>query len=431
MKQLPSIVAVGLMTGALLVVPVSAFATPVPLELVSKTDTVMGAGSSLDASISPDGRYVAFSSYAANLVPGDGNDAYDAFVKDRQTGTIVRASLAADGGQGDQAADQPVISANGRYVAFYSNSVNLVPGDTNGTRDIFIKDLVTGAISRASTAADGTEGDSYSYDPVISADGRKVAFVSNAGNLVPDDTNGQTDVFVKDLDTGAISRMSTASDGAQAADRSHTPSISADGRYVAFVSYAPNLVAGDTNVRTDVFVKDRQTGEVALVSGQADGTMADQDSTEPSISADGHHIAFTTSARLTAADTNDVPDVFVRDLETGTVALLSSTPSGASADRGSGAAALSADGHYAAFRSAATNLVPGDTNDQDDVFRKDLLTGEVVLVSDADDGTQADGGSASPMITADGGIVAFGSSSTDLVPGDHNGFSDIFVRTLT
>ena len=218
-----------------------------------------------DASISADGRFVAFDSAASNLVPGDTNGHEDVFVHDRQTGQTTRVSVASDGTQGNDLSDYPSISGDRRFVAFESFASNLVPGDTNGYEDVFVHDRQTGQTSRVSVASDGTQGNSTSEDPSIGGDGRFVAFESHASNLVPGDSNGSLDIFVHDRQTGLTTRVSVASDGTQSDSYSRDPSISADGRFVAFQSQATNLVAGDTNDVTDVFVHDR----VAVVTSFA------------------------------------------------------------------------------------------------------------------------------------------------------------------
>jgi Tol biopolymer transport system component len=263
-------------------------------------------------SISADGRYVAFHSDASNLVPGDTNGTWDIFVHDRLTGQTTRVSVASDGTQGNNGSGDPSISADGRYVAFTSEASNLVPGDTNGTWDIFVHDRVTGQTTRVSVASDGSEGYGSSFSSSISADGRYVAFSSWASNLVPGDTNGWADVFVHDRVTGQTTRVSVASDGTEGNHVSLLPSISADGRYVAFSSWASNLVPGDTNEVQDIFVHDRLTGQTSRVSVASGGTEGNGASEFPSISADGRYVAFYSAAsNLVPGDTNGTWDIFV------------------------------------------------------------------------------------------------------------------------
>ncbi|MBU4457101.1 MAG: hypothetical protein KKA65_06395, partial [Nanoarchaeota archaeon] len=243
--------------------------------------------SSWGVSISADGRYVAFKSNASNLVSGDTNDANDVFVHDRQSGQTTRVSVASDGAQGNYHSGSPSISADGRYVAFESYSNNLVSGDTNDAIDVFVHDRQSGQTRRVSLASDGAQGNYHSGSPSISADGRYVAFGSYSNNLVSGDTNDANDVFVHDRQSGQTRRVSLASDGTQGSGDSSSPSISADGRYVAFYSDASNLVSGDTNGYWDVFVHDRQSGQTARVSVASDGAQGNGVSLYPSISADG------------------------------------------------------------------------------------------------------------------------------------------------
>ena len=373
-------------------------------------------------------------SQATNLVVGDTNGTDDVFVKDLRTGTIVRASTAADGTEGNSSSDHPSLSADGRFVAFMSLASNLVGGDTNGIYDVFVKDVQTGAITRMSTAADGTEANGSSTKPSICADGHLVAFQSTASNLVSWDWNSY-DVFVKDLQTGTISRASNSADGTQADDSSFQPSLSADGRFVAFMSLASNLVAGDTNGIYDVFVKDLQTGTITRASAAADGTQGNARSELPSLSADGRYVAFESEAsNLVAGDTNGSYDVFVKDLQTGSITRASTAADGTQAmgatysNRAS--ISISADGRYVAFASDASNLVAGDTNGTYDVFVKDLQTGAISQVSAAVDGVQGNYWSHYPAISADGRSIAFMSQATNLVAGNANGWSDGFVASV-
>jgi Tol biopolymer transport system component/Ca2+-binding RTX toxin-like protein len=402
------------------------------------SDGIQGNSGSGSHSISADGRYVAFDSYASNLVSGDTNSTGDIFIKDLQTGTTKRISVASDGTQGNNDSYYPSISADGRYVAFLSSATNLVSGDTNGVNDIFVKDLQTGTTKRISVASDGTQGNDQSYNPSnpsnpsISADGRYVTFNSSATNLVSGDTNGAPDIFVKDLQTGTTKRISVASDGTQGNDGSSNPSISPDGRYVAFSSGASNLVSGDTNGVNDIFVKDLQTGTTRRISVASDGTQGNDGSSGPSISADGRYVAFnSTATNLVSGDTNGVNDIFVKDLQTGTTKRISVASDGTQGNDGSSNPSISADGRYVAFTSFASNLVSGDTNNNTDIFVKDLQTGTTKRISVASDGTQGNSYSYISSISADGRYVAFISEARNLVSGDTNNATDIFVHDLS
>ncbi|MFZ1416317.1 MAG: hypothetical protein WAS73_17315 [Defluviicoccus sp.] len=411
--------------------------TTMPITSITRVSTAADGTEGNDwneyPSLSADGRFVAFGSYASNLVQGDTNGWPDIFVKDLTTGVVSRVSTAADGTQGNSNYNYnyPSLSADGRFVAFWSDASNLVPGDTNGTRDIFVKDLTTGILTRASTAADGTQGNGRNLDPSLSADGSKVAFWSTATNLVPGDTNGGDDIFVKDLTTGAVTLASTAADGTQGNDENHHPSLSADGRFVAFASGASNLVPGADGFH--IFVKDLTTGAITLASTAADGTQGNHWSgSDPSLSADGRFVAFSSYAsNLVPGDTTGAWwDIFVKDLTTGAITLASTATDGTQGDNHSGQPSLSADGRFVAFWSDASNLVPGDTNGTWDIFVKDLTTGVLTRVSTAAGGTQGNAYSSSSSLSADGRFVAFASGATNLVPGDTNNAADIFVVEL-
>ena len=271
-------------------------------------------------SISADGRFVAFAAWARNLAPGDTNGFGDVFVHDRGTGTTERLSADRTGTEANDTIHQPAISGDGHVVAFVSAATNLVPGDTNGQADVFVHDRPSGTTERVSVNSDGAEGDGSSERPTLSADGRYVAFSSSATNLVPGDTNGQSDVFVHDRQTRLTERVSVDSAGIQGNAASvvgpndHGAPLSADGRFVAFTSAATNLVPGDTNGQSDVFVHDRQTRLTERVSVDSAGTEGNGDSRGASLSADGRFVAFASDANnLVPWDTNSVTDVFVRD----------------------------------------------------------------------------------------------------------------------
>ena len=316
-----AVAGVGLLAGALILVARPAGAFPGSTERVS----VDGAGREsvgpsfagpfeLPPSISADGRFVAFAAWARNLAPGDTNGFGDVFVHDRGTGVTERLSVDGAGTEANDTIHQPAISADGRFVAFVSAATNLVPGDTNGQSDVFVHDRQTRTTERVSVASAGIEGHGWSDRPAISANGRFVAFVSAAPDLVPGDTNGQADVFVHDRQVRTTERVSVDSAGHESDGWSDRPSISAGGRFVAFCTFATNLVAGDTNGQWDEFVHDRRTGATERVSVDNAGTEANASSHGPSISAGGRFVVFASDAtNLVPGDTNGVRDVFVRD----------------------------------------------------------------------------------------------------------------------
>ena len=330
-------------------------------------ESVQGDSSSYRPSISADGRFVAFESFASNLVSGDTYIGADIFIHDRQTGQTELVSISSAGLQGDGDSYEASISADGRLVAFESYG-NLVSEDTDFW-NIFIRDRGTGQTELISKSSEGAPVNNGSDDPSISADGRCVAFASGASNMVSGDTNERGDIFVYDRQTGQMERVSVASDGAQSDDWSWKPSISADGRFVVFASHASNLVSGDTNYYEDVFVHDRQTGQTRRVSISSDGTQADYWSEAPAISADGRFVAFMSDAdNLVSNDTNIDVDIFVHDLQTGQTERVSVTSDGAQGDGNSLDPTISAAGQFVAYFSNSTNLVKGDTNGNQDVF---------------------------------------------------------------
>ncbi len=392
--------------------------------------------------ISANGRYVVFNSDATNLVPGDTNHRGDVFVHDRATGRTTRISVSSSGHQATctdpfGCSGAAGISADGRYVGFVSSAANLVAGDTNGASDIFVRDRWTRRTALVSVSSDGRQANATSGSAAISADSRYVAFVSAASNLVPGDSNGVADVFVRDLKTGRTSRLSVTSRGGQANSWSDSPAIGAHGRYVAFTSSASNLVAGDTNNLPDVFVHDRATGQTRRVSVGSHGTQAEgarysNGSNAPSISADGRYVAFHSDAtNLVAGDTNGVFDIFVRDRRTGSTTRISVSSGGAQANAETlGPPTISADGRYVAFGSLASNLVADDNNDITDAFMRDRRTGRTTLVSLSTDGRQGGDSSWPAAISANDRYLAFSSWASNLVAGDSNPAADAFVRYL-
>jgi len=343
-------------------------------ELVSVDSAgVQGNGDSLGCGLSADGRFVAFESAASNLVADDTNGFPDVFVRDLQAGTTERVSVSSTGEQGDgyPGLGSRALSADGRWIVFSSYATHLVPGDSNGAWDVFVRDRATGTTERASLGPDGREGNGDSQDAAISTDGRFVAFSSGATNLVENDRNGVDDLFVFDRQNGATERVSVDSAGAEANGRSSNGSVSGDGRLVAFVSVATNLVAGDTNDVEEVFVHDRSTGATWRASVSSSGVQADGGGNGPELSADGRFVVFYSwASNLVAGDTNSTTDVFVHDLATAATRRVSVASDGSQGDEMSYWAEISADGRIVAFTSFADNLVPGDTG-WDDVFVRD------------------------------------------------------------
>ncbi|MFC6016429.1 TolB family protein [Plantactinospora solaniradicis] len=385
---------------------------------------------SLGHAISSDGRYVAFDSAASNLVPRDTNGASDVFLRDRERATTIRVGVSRDGGQANGNSAEPTISPNGRYIGFTSIASNLVPGDSNEVEDVFLKDVGTGAVSAVTVSGVNGPANGSSFGPAVSADGRYVTFSSYASNLVPGDTNSAPDVFVRDLRAGVTTRASVSDAGEQADDGSYEPAIDADGRYVTFSSSASNLVPGDTNSAPDVFVRDLRAGVTIRVSVSDTEEQANGwGSYGPAISADGRRIVFTSNgSNLTVNDTNGVIDVFVRDLRAGTTRLVTVSSAGAPSNTSAWNPVISADGRYVSFATDATNLVADDTNDTEDVFVRDLWTGVTSRVSVSGAGAQADAPAHGPAISGDGRHVSFISRATNLVPGDTNDELDVFVR---
>ncbi len=328
-------------------------------------------GFSGEAAISADGKHVAFSSDAANLVDGDVGGFFDVFVRDLETQETHRVSVGPGGMEAGAHSGRPSLSADGMVVAFESTAANLVDADTNNVKDIFVHDRVAGVTTRVSVRSGGAQAGGVSDSPVISADGRYVAFRSDAPDLVEGDTNGQSDIFVHDRLTGATVRVSVGASG-QAGGDSRYPAISADGRHVAFTSSAPDHVADDFNGVTDVFVRDLEALVTVRVSVGAGGLEANGYSFRSSISADGSRVAFESEAtNLVAGDTNTRADIFVRDRAAGTTVRVSRTAAGAQSAGISGYPAISAGGHAVAFDSFADDLVAGDENKRVDIFVRD------------------------------------------------------------
>ncbi len=394
------------------------------------TNGVEGNSESSGPDISADGRYVSFYSYATNLVSNDTNSRVDVFVHDRQANQTSLVSISSSGAQGNEWSGFGVISEDGQFVAFESDATNLVLGDTNNRTDIFVRDRQSGETSRVSIRSSGAQANSWSYSSSISSDGRYVAFASR-DNLVPlGDFNSYYDVYVHDRQTGTTSLISDAPEPQVEDGDSDYPDISSDGRFVVFQSLASTLVDGDTNANWDVFLHDRQTDTTNLVSIGANGAQGNGYSQHPVVSDDGRYVAFySNSNNLVPDDTNGATDIFVRDLINGITERVSVDSNGNQADYGSAYQIdISPDGRYVVYVSSATNLVPGDTNFLADVFVRDRNLDRTSRISMAYNGMEADGYSNSPAISYDGRFIAFESNAGNLVLDDTNNQRDIFVR---
>lgn len=419
------------------------------------------AGWSYGASLSADARYAAFESQADNAVAGDSNGAMDAFVRDIAASRTIRVSVATDGAQAAGSSGSPALSSDGRFVAFTSDARNLVAGDTTGDgyEDVFLRDRDTdgdgifdepGEVSttRLSVTSAGGEPNASSIRPSI-GDGRHVAFMSTADNIVSGDTN-EEDVFVRDVENARTVRVSVSTSGEQANDWSWSPSISQSGRWVAFTSEASNLVRADSNGHTyDVFVRDRDTDADGIFD-EADavrtrrasvgGILGNSGGQAGRLSADGRHVVFISHGTSSAVGTTW--DVFARDLTTNRTTLISASSGGAAGNASSQAPVVSGDGRYVSFESDASNLVPGDTNGVKDAFVRDRDTdadgildepGEVrtFRVSLSSTGLEANRDTFAPVVAANGTHVGFASEATNLSgSADSNSMMDVFLRTL-
>ncbi len=425
-----SLALVGLFAAAMTIHSPADASAPTTRRASVDTDAGDANGSSVFPSITAEGRYVAFQSDGSDLIPGDQNGATDIFVRDMDTMANVRASVDMDDGDPNAASHHPAISADGRYVAFASYASDLVEADGNGFGDIFVRDLVAGTTVRASVDARGADANEDSFYPAISADGRYVAFASDASDLVSGDGNSLTDVFVRDVLAGTTVRASVDLLGTDADAASSFPSVSADGR-VAFESEASDLVAGDDEPNSpDIFVRDL-AGPTVRASVDYQWGDADGWSYSPSISADGRFVAFSSDASdLVEGELNGNFNIYVRDLETANTVRASMNTEGGFPRSQSTDPSISADGTKVAFDSEATDLVLGNPCYFNCMYVRDLIAQVTVLASpDARDGAP-NGYCFDPAISGDGRYVAFWSNASDMVLADGNGLDDVFVRRI-
>jgi Tol biopolymer transport system component len=404
-------------------------AEALPVLVVGRAHQVARSLPAGPPAISADGRYIAFVSDSDALVAGDENESADVFVRDTLDEHTVLISRALSGGSAAGYSVQPSISADGQVVAFASSAPDLVEADSNGTLDVFVHDLRTGLIELVSRGSDGELGDRDSFSSSLSADGRFVAFSSLAGNLDPRDRNEAPDIYRHDRVTRQTILISVSAAGLVGDGASVQPSVSADGQVVAFTSVASNLHPDDANGEADVFVRDLRGGTTELVSRGLDGSAAGGASSEPVLSGDGRVVAFTSSAAdIVPGDENASDDVFVRSLDDGGVRVVSATPEGRPATGDSHGASISQDGRRVAFLSDAEDLIGGagpSTAGQgaDHAFLRDLGGAGTALVGFAAGRVPADGETTAVVVSGSGSHVAFTDSSSNLA-GQTDGDAD-------
>ncbi|HOX40256.1 MAG TPA: choice-of-anchor D domain-containing protein [Candidatus Brocadiia bacterium] len=380
-------------------------------------------GDSYEPCLSGDGRYAAFESRANNLIIGDFNGMSDIFLFDRLARTTIRVSVTATGAEANKDCFSASISADGRFVAFVSAATNLVPDDNNDAPDVFVKDTLTGALARVSLSDSGTEGDGPSFNPELSGDGRFIVFESLASNLVEGDTNGCSDIFLYELATGSC-RIVSADGGTPGDGDSYAPVISADSAYVAFTSEAANLADGDLNEVSDIFLYDTAGGALTRI------TDGNGPSLNPHLSADGRIIVFESAGtNIVDGDINGLPDVFLRDLTTGTSEIISRSKSATGPNAASFNPCINADGSVVAFISLATNLVDVDINGVADLFAFDRSSGETRIVNLSPTGQQTAKEVAFVAMSPGINLLAFDSFANNLVPGDSAARQDCFIAS--
>jgi Tol biopolymer transport system component len=424
-----------LVTATGLFATASQAATPQTVRVTVSTTGVQQNRDATFAEISGDGNLVVFAAQAANLVPSDTNNKSDIFLRDITAGSTHRVSISTSGKQSTGPCYDPSISADGRYIVFSCASPNLVANDTNQTWDIYLRDTVSHTLTRVSTSAAGGQANGQSSKPEISRDGRFVVFYSFATNLVGNDHNTVSDVFRKNLQTGAIQRVSVSSTGIAGDRDSAWPQISPTGRYVAFESDADNLVS---NEFTDfayhhVYVRDTQAGTTTMVDQTPDGAGGNGDGmlTGYPFSEDGRYILFTSRAfnLIQPLSTGGNESVYLRDMQAGVTTQIDFNPksTGPIPGFGGSAAGISSDGRFVLWDSGAAGIVPGDTCCYD-VFMTDRQTHTTTLVSRSSSGVPGNFSSGGGDYSADGQYFVFYSEASNLVANDTNNHRDLFVR---
>jgi Tol biopolymer transport system component len=390
---------------------------------------IEGNGFSETPSISDSGFYVAYASAATNLVPGDINLNTDIFWEDPRSNITRRISVGLGGAEANAGSANPFISPNGRLVVYESDASNLVSGDTNGLKDVFLYDVNAGTNRRISLNSLGGQGNGNSFNPSISADSRYIVYESDASNLVfqdaagqiPQDTNGVRDIFIYDIQTQKTRRVSVDDDSIEGNGASKNSMISANGRFVIFQSEANNLVSDDTNNQSDIFVHDLVDNITTLAS-----VIPGQD---PSISYNGRFLVYSSDTQFNSSDTNNASDIFFTDLATGATALVSvgSGQNGVLGNGGSFKPYISGGARFVGYESDASNLVAGDNNGVRDIILRDMIQVATKRISVDTNGVEGNGASGHASLNGSGAYIAFDSLASNLIPLDSNGQKDVFV----
>jgi uncharacterized repeat protein (TIGR01451 family) len=414
--------------GAVVLMPLSTFALTQRVSVDSSGNQWNWYSS--PSSVTPDGRYVLFGSSASNLVVNDTNGVWDVFVRDTINGDTMRVSVDSNDNQLNGWSNTIAISDDGRYILFASDANNAVANDTNGQQDIFMRDTVNNTTTRVNVDNKGNEANNYSSNMLMTLDGRYVAFASDADNLVPNDTNRQTDIFVRDMVTSTITRVNIDSNNNETNWYTYPVWLTPDGRYILFSSTAANLVSLDTNWQEDVFLRDTINNTTIRVNVDSSGNETNNYSYPTAITPDGRYVLFSSDAdNLVANDTNNQSDVFVRDILSGTTTRINMKDS-VEANNYSYPMAISADGRYVLFGSDADTLVPNDMNGQWDIFLKDMQNNTNVRINTSTSWQETNGYSYVLSISSWLRYILFRSYSTNLVANDTNGIGDLFVRDI-
>jgi hypothetical protein len=408
------------------------FAAVGDITLVSTSDNgVKGNRESREPQISDDGSVVVFRSKARTLDPADTDGTFDIYAKTVSTGDIALASVTSSGTKSNGTSEQATVSGSGSMVAFQTKASNLDANDTDTNFDIYVKNLTTGALTLVSQTKAGTKSNGVSDEPDISADGTVVSFRSTATNLDPADTDTVPDVYEKNLVTGDLSLVSVNGAGTKGNAHSGRPSLSTDGSLVAFRSQSNDLLAADTDGAFDIYLKNMSTGALRLVSSNASGVGGNGASTTPMISADGTRVAFRSSATdLLAADPDSIYDIYVKDMTSGAVILASTTSTGTKSNGGSVNPSLSADGSAVAFGTFATNFDARDTDTFQDAYVKFLGSGALVLASTSATGTKGNANTLFPWISGNGSTAVFRSDASNLVSADTDHTGDVYLKQV-